>query len=86
MLIVMMSQTSRLPTAGRFIRANRPKLRKLLSTGLDLRMNKSFKEYEITEDGVRAHFGDGSVYEGQFLIGCEGAASNGEFAIVLTIV
>ncbi|KAK9897928.1 FAD/NAD(P)-binding domain-containing protein [Cystobasidium minutum MCA 4210] len=70
----------RLPTAGRFIRANRPKLRKLLSTGLDLRMNKSFKHYELIDDenggGVRAYFADGSVYEGQYLIGCEGAASN----------
>lgn len=73
----MLHPDSRLPTAGRFIRANRPKLRKLLSTGLDMRMGMSFKNYEITENGVRAHFADGSVYEGDFLIGCEGAASNG---------
>lgn len=41
-------------------------------------MGMSFKSYEITENGVRAHFADGSVYEGDFLIGCEGAASNGK--------
>lgn len=42
-------------------------------------MDKTFKRYEILDDCVRAHFTDGSVYEGDFLIGCEGAASNGEF-------
>ena len=67
------------------MRANRPKLRKLLSTGLDMRMDKTFKHYEIIDEkdggGVRAYFADGSVYEGEFLIGCEGAASNGEFCL-----
>jgi hypothetical protein len=42
-------------------------------------MNMTFKNYEVLEDGsgVRAHFTDGTTYEGEFLIGCEGAASNG---------
>lgn len=48
-------------------------------------MNKSFKHYELIDDenggGVRAYFADGSVYEGQYLIGCEGAASNGELLL-----
>lgn len=56
----------------------------LLSNGLDLRMSKVFDKYKITDTGVQANFADGTVYGGKFLIGCEGAQSQGKRHLNLT--
>ena len=68
---------------GNFQRSNRPKLRALMSEGVDLRMAKAFERYELIDDGVRAHFKDGSTCTGRFLIGCEGAVSGGALVVSL---
>ena len=66
---------------GNFQRSNRPKLRALMSEGVDLRMNQAFERYELIDGGVRGHFKDGSTYTGRFLIGCEGAVSGGALLV-----
>ena len=85
----------RLPTVDRYIRANRPKLRRLMTEGLNVKVNQffnakevgaqfgypqtnmQFSSYDIKEDGVVAHFKDGSSFKGDFLVGCDGSASLG---------
>jgi len=58
---------------------DRKTLRSLLTLGLgdQIKYVKSFVKYEITEQGVKAFFSDGSVEEGTLLmlIGAEGVAS-----------
>ncbi|KAK7460815.1 hypothetical protein VKT23_008744 [Stygiomarasmius scandens] len=61
-----------IPPSKRRIRANRSKFRKLILEGLDIIYEKRFRNYEITPDGVIAHFEDGSSFKGSFLVGCDG--------------
>jgi hypothetical protein len=61
-----------IPPSKRRIRANRSKLRNLISEGLDVVYEKQFRSYEIVPDGVLAHFEDGSSFKGSFLVGCDG--------------
>ncbi|KAH8697961.1 hypothetical protein BGW36DRAFT_379745 [Talaromyces proteolyticus] len=60
---------------GPFIRADRAKLKEVLSTGLSVEYNKHFQRYEETESGVIAHFADGTVVPGNILVGADGAHS-----------
>ncbi|KZP13838.1 FAD/NAD(P)-binding domain-containing protein [Athelia psychrophila] len=63
--------------AGRtLIRANRARLRDFLATAIDIKWNKRFVRYEIGSDGrVTAFFEDGTVAEGDILIGADGLRS-----------
>jgi 2-polyprenyl-6-methoxyphenol hydroxylase-like FAD-dependent oxidoreductase len=57
----------------RFLRAGRQKLRKVLTTGLDIRYGKHLESFETTEHGeVIAKFNDGSTAKGGLLIGADG--------------
>ncbi|KZP09105.1 FAD/NAD(P)-binding domain-containing protein [Athelia psychrophila] len=59
-----------------FIRANRTKLRDYLATAIDIKWGKKFARYEIGGDGrVKAFFEDGTVAEGDILIGADGVRS-----------
>ena len=57
----------------------RLELRDILSSGLDsstIHWNKTFTQYENLQDGrVRAHFADGTIAEGDLLVGAEGSHS-----------
>ncbi|MCJ1258520.1 hypothetical protein MMC24_006353 [Lignoscripta atroalba] len=57
--------------------ADRTVLRDILLTGLqaDISFGKVFQRYEITENGVIAHFSDGSFAEGTLLVGADGGRS-----------
>ncbi|CAI7635372.1 unnamed protein product [Penicillium pancosmium] len=57
------------------IRVNRGRLRELLTTGLDVKWSKTLESIESTTDGVTARFDDGTEYNGQVLIACDGARS-----------
>jgi 2-polyprenyl-6-methoxyphenol hydroxylase-like FAD-dependent oxidoreductase len=67
-----MTRVVDIPPSVRRVRANRSKLRTLLIQGLDIEYEKRFTHYELTADGVRAHFTDGTSFEGSMLTGCDG--------------
>jgi len=52
-------------------------LRAVLMTGLEENIvyGKSFKQYTITENGVKVHFTDGTTQEGTLLVGADGLRS-----------
>lgn len=54
---------------------NRWILRDILAQNMDIRWNKKFVKYEENENGVIAHFEDGSSIFGDFLVGADGAKS-----------
>jgi 2-polyprenyl-6-methoxyphenol hydroxylase-like FAD-dependent oxidoreductase len=56
----------------RFLRAGRQKLRKVLTTGLDIQYGKHLGSFETTDSGVIAKFKDGSTAMGGLLIGADG--------------
>ncbi|QKX61990.1 uncharacterized protein TRUGW13939_09146 [Talaromyces rugulosus] len=58
-----------------FIRANRAKLRGMLSTNLTVEFDKQFEHYEETDSGVTAFFSDGSLAKGDILVGADGSHS-----------
>jgi 2-polyprenyl-6-methoxyphenol hydroxylase-like FAD-dependent oxidoreductase len=57
---------------------DRTVFRSLLMHGLEAEMEfgKEFRRYEIGDDGVTAHFSDGSAKKGRFLVGADGLRSN----------
>ncbi|KAJ5112044.1 hypothetical protein N7532_000089 [Penicillium argentinense] len=57
------------------IRVNRGRLRELLTTGLDVKWNKTLREIWSDEKGVTAVFEDGEKYIGELLVACDGARS-----------
>lgn len=64
---------------GGTIRANRAKLRKWLSTDLDVKWGLTFETYDIIEDRrVKAIFSNGTTAIGDVLVGADGVASHGE--------
>jgi 2-polyprenyl-6-methoxyphenol hydroxylase-like FAD-dependent oxidoreductase len=56
-------------------RMNRRRFREFLGKGIDIRWNKRFKEYELTDQGVTVRFEDGSEAKGDILIGADGVKS-----------
>lgn len=61
--------------SGHHYRLNRQKLRQLLCTDISVHWGKSFKSFEIGEDGVVVHFTDGHRVEGSMLLGVDGKNS-----------
>lgn len=59
------------------IRANRALFREWLSTHLDIKWNKQFKNYVEGKDGVTVHFVDGTTAIGDILVGADGVHSKG---------
>lgn len=59
------------------IRANREKLREVLSTGLDVQWSRSIRKVEESSGNVRLTFDDGHEASGHVLVGADGAGSFG---------
>ena len=59
------------------IRAHRGKLRRWLSTHIDIQWGKNLTRFEDTESGVTVFFEDGSSASGDVLIGADGIHSHG---------
>ena len=53
----------------------RDDLRRGLLTNIDVQWNKRFVSYTVTDDGVQAHFEDGTSVHGTILIACDGTKS-----------
>ncbi|KAL1972577.1 hypothetical protein VTN31DRAFT_6991 [Thermomyces dupontii] len=62
------------PKTGR-LRVLRTKLRKLLTTGLDISWSKKLVEVQENSDSVTAIFDDGTTCKGRLIVGCDGSAS-----------
>ncbi|KAF2007434.1 FAD binding domain-containing protein [Amniculicola lignicola CBS 123094] len=56
-------------------RISRLKLRKLLTTGIDVNWNKSVSAFSPTKKGVHVSFTDGTHVEGSILVGADGSGS-----------
>lgn len=54
----------------------RSELRSFLQEGVDIEWNKRFVMFEDNGDHVTAHFEDGSSFNGEVLVGCDGGASS----------
>jgi 2-polyprenyl-6-methoxyphenol hydroxylase-like FAD-dependent oxidoreductase len=54
---------------------DRTDLRQALLTNIDVQWNKRFVSYTVSDDGVEAHFEDGTSVHGTILIGCDGTKS-----------
>ena len=50
-------------------------LRRALLINLDVQWNKRFVSYEVVDDGIEAHFEDGTTVHGTILIACDGSKS-----------
>ncbi|KAK0610601.1 hypothetical protein B0T17DRAFT_621069 [Bombardia bombarda] len=61
------------------IRANRGRLRQLLSTGVDIRWDKKAARIEESDDKVTVFFEDGTLASGDLLVGADGTFSAGRF-------
>ncbi|KAK9778047.1 putative FAD-binding domain-containing protein [Seiridium cardinale] len=61
--------------SGKIIRANRHRLRKLLSTNIEIQYGKQFVRTEEKEDLAVVHFQDGSSATGDIVVGADGARS-----------
>ncbi|WYZ46640.1 hypothetical protein EsH8_IX_000865 [Colletotrichum jinshuiense] len=57
------------------IRVTRERLRRLVSTGIDIQWGKGFSKYEEKEDSVVVTFEDGSTATGRVLVACDGGPS-----------
>ena len=63
---------------GYELRANRRKLRIMLTQYIDVEWSKRFMHYEENENGVTAFFEDGSSATGDILVGADGVHSRGD--------
>ncbi|KAI1407792.1 putative monooxygenase [Hypoxylon sp. FL1857] len=61
--------------SGKFIRANRTRLRKWLATNLPVQYGKHAVRIEETNDSVTVHFEDGTSATGDILVGADGPHS-----------
>ncbi|KAI1392317.1 uncharacterized protein F4822DRAFT_124806 [Hypoxylon trugodes] len=61
--------------SGKFIRANRARLRKWLATNMPIQYGKHAVRIEENRNVVTAHFEDGTSASGDILIGAEGPYS-----------
>ncbi|CAF3624881.1 unnamed protein product [Rotaria sp. Silwood1] len=61
--------------AGELKIIERAVLRQDLLKNIDVRWNKRFISYNIVDDGIEAHFDDGSSVKGTLLVGCDGSKS-----------
>jgi 2-polyprenyl-6-methoxyphenol hydroxylase-like FAD-dependent oxidoreductase len=61
--------------SGHHYRLNRAKLRQLLSTDIPVQWGMSFRNFEVTEDGVVVRFADGTSVEGSMLLAVDGKNS-----------
>ncbi|KAK8129710.1 hypothetical protein PG999_002090 [Apiospora kogelbergensis] len=61
--------------SGRWVRANRTRLRDWLATNINVQFNKQAARIEENENGVTVHFKDGSKASGDILVGAEGVQS-----------
>lgn len=61
--------------SGKFIRANRTRLRKWLATNMPINYGKHAVRIEESNDSVTVHFQDGTSATGDILIGAEGPYS-----------
>ncbi|OCH90886.1 putative monooxygenase [Obba rivulosa] len=57
------------------IRVQREKLRRLLMRNIDIAWSKQLTHVDVSEEGIAAHFQDGSAYTGQILVGADGSQS-----------
>lgn len=53
----------------------RTDLRRALLTNLDVQWKKRFVSYDVVDDGIEAHFDDGTSVHGTILIACDGSKS-----------
>ncbi|KAF2098309.1 cercosporin toxin biosynthesis protein [Rhizodiscina lignyota] len=63
---------------GHSYTVDRTTVRHVMAAGLkpeSIKYGKVFKKYELTPDGVTAHFEDGSSFSGSLLVGAEGVHS-----------
>ncbi|KIX92475.1 uncharacterized protein Z520_11795 [Fonsecaea multimorphosa CBS 102226] len=56
-------------------RLNIQKTRTIWSTGVNVKFGKTLTDIELTDDGVTAHFHDGTSESGSVLVGCDGGGS-----------
>lgn len=63
------------PYATESIRVNRSKLKRFLETGVDIRWDQRFTHYELENNGVVAHFENGTIEKGTILVGADGLNS-----------
>lgn len=70
-------QNGPMTPTGKSYNADREVLRSVLLAGLEdyVSFGKKFERYEITEDGVSAHFTDSTTEKGSFLVGADGVRS-----------
>jgi hypothetical protein len=64
--------SSPLPNARR---VSRQALRRLLAQKVDIRWNTSLQQISSTENGVKLEFADGGVFDADYVLGTDGAAS-----------
>lgn len=60
---------------GRHLTVDRLTLRRILLTGLDVHHATPFERYELSANGVRAHFQNGPADEADLLVGADGTHS-----------
>ncbi|SFW92332.1 FAD-dependent oxidoreductase [Amycolatopsis australiensis] len=66
---------TRLEDEGVHLNVNRFTLRQILLHGQEVRYGKRFTHYETGDDGVTAHFADGTAARGSLLVGADGVNS-----------
>ena len=59
------------------IRVNRARFRHLLETNVNVRWGMNLISYEEDQDGVTAHFKDGTTARGDILVGADGISGHG---------
>lgn len=67
------------------LRANRQRLRKLLSSNIDVRWGAKVAEVKQVADGVELVLADGSSYRGDVLVGADGVQSCGWYPCTQTL-